>query len=79
MSAVKTVAWLADSAGYKTVGQIRKALQEIENLGIDPADWYAIDLPYSVDLTWSNSSSEGNYDVMFIRQDISRWAELNVR
>ncbi len=69
MSAVKTVAWLAEPAGYKTVGQIRKALQEIENLGIDPADWYTIDLPYHVDITWSNSSSEGNYDVMFIRQD----------
>jgi amino acid adenylation domain-containing protein len=68
MSAVKTVAWLTDQAGYKTVGQIRKALQEIE-MGVDPADWDAIDLPYSVDLTWSSSSSEGNYDVMFIRQD----------
>ncbi|WP_295615448.1 non-ribosomal peptide synthetase [Chamaesiphon sp. GL140_3_metabinner_50] len=70
MSAVKTVAWLVDGAGYKTVGQIRKALQEIENLGIDPADWYAIDLPYRVDITWSNSSNEGDYDVMFIRQDL---------
>uniref|UniRef100_UPI00286E5BBF phosphopantetheine-binding protein n=1 Tax=Chamaesiphon sp. VAR_69_metabat_338 TaxID=2964704 RepID=UPI00286E5BBF len=68
ISAVKTVAWLAEPAGYKTVGQIRKALQEIE-MGIDPADWDTIDLPYSVDLTWSSSSSEGNYDVMFIRQD----------
>ncbi len=68
MSAVKTVAWLAEPAGYKTVGQIRKALQEIE-MGLDPADWEAIDLPYRVDLTWSNSSSEGNYDAMFIRQD----------
>ncbi len=71
MSAVKTVAWLADGSGYKTVGQIRKALQEIENLGVDPEDWDAIDLPYRVDITWSNSSSEGDYDVMFIRQDVA--------
>jgi amino acid adenylation domain-containing protein len=69
MSAVKTVAWLADPAGYKTVGQIRKALQENEHLGVDPADWDSIDLPYKVDLTWSSSSDRGDYDVMFIRQD----------
>jgi amino acid adenylation domain-containing protein len=84
MSAVKTVALLTDPAGYKTVGQIRKALQEIE-MGVNPAEWDAIDLRYSVDLTWSDSSSEGNYDVMFVRQDavtepaISRHRPTDIR
>ena len=69
ISAVTAAAWLAEGSSYKTVGQIRKALPEIE-MGVDPEDWYAIDVPYNIDITWSNSSSEGDYDVIFIRQDL---------
>ncbi|MFN6483743.1 MULTISPECIES: non-ribosomal peptide synthetase [unclassified Nostoc] len=69
MAAVKTAEWLSDVEGFKTVGQIRKALQEIENIGIEPEDFYTLDVPYKVDITWSNSSIEGCYDVIFVRQD----------
>jgi amino acid adenylation domain-containing protein len=69
-SAVKTAEWLSNGESFKTVGQIRKALQEIENLGVDPEDFYGLNLPYKVDITWSNSNTEGNYDVIFVRQDI---------
>ncbi|MHC5762852.1 amino acid adenylation domain-containing protein [Nostoc sp.] len=69
MSAIKTVEWLSDVEGFKTVGQIRKALQELENFGVDPEDFYALNVPYSVDITWSHSSTEGHYDVVFVRQD----------
>ncbi|PHM06521.1 non-ribosomal peptide synthetase [Nostoc sp. 'Peltigera malacea cyanobiont' DB3992] len=69
MSAIKTAEWLSDVKGFKTVGQIRKALQELENFGVDPEDFYALNLPYRVDITWSHSSTEGDYDVVFVRQD----------
>ncbi|KYC42605.1 non-ribosomal peptide synthetase [Scytonema hofmannii PCC 7110] len=69
MSAVKTAEWLSDVESFKTVGQIRKALQELENFGVDPEDLYALNVPYRVDITWSHSSTKGHYDVVFIRQD----------
>ncbi|RCJ36667.1 non-ribosomal peptide synthetase [Nostoc punctiforme NIES-2108] len=69
MSAIKTAEWLSDVKGFKTVGQIRKALQELENFGVEPEDFYALNVPYSVEITWSHSSTEGHYDVVFVRQD----------
>lgn len=69
MSAVKTCEWISDVEGFKTVAQIRKALQEIENFGIYPENFYALNVPYRVDISWSDSSLEGHYDVAFIRQD----------
>lgn len=68
-AAVKTAEWLSDIEDFKTVGQIRKALQKLQNLGVNPEDFYALDLPYSVDISWSDSSTEGRYDVVFVRQD----------
>ncbi|MHC5741519.1 MAG: amino acid adenylation domain-containing protein [Nostoc sp.] len=69
MSAIKTAEWLSDVKDFKTVGQIRKALQELENFGVEPEDFYALNVPYSVEITWSHSSTEGHYDVVFVRQD----------
>ncbi|BDI18019.1 hypothetical protein ANSO36C_38210 [Nostoc cf. commune SO-36] len=70
MPAVKTAEWLSDIEGYKTVGQIRKALQELENIGVELEDFYILDINYKVDITWSRSSIEGHYDVVFVRQNI---------
>ncbi|MCC5669654.1 amino acid adenylation domain-containing protein [Nostoc sp. CHAB 5784] len=69
MAAVKTAEWLSDIEGFKTVGQMRKALQELEDFGVEPEDFYTLDAPYKVDITWSHSSIEGRYDVVFVRQD----------
>ncbi|MEH2415117.1 amino acid adenylation domain-containing protein [Nostoc sp.] len=69
MSAVKTAEWLSEVKGFKTVGQIRRALQELENFGVEPEDLYALNVPYRVDITWSHSSIQGHYDLVFVRQD----------
>ncbi|MEH2138507.1 amino acid adenylation domain-containing protein [Nostoc sp.] len=69
MAAVKTAEWLSNVEGFKTVGQMRKALQEIENLGVEPEDLYTLDVPYGVEITWSHSNIQGQYDVLFVRQD----------
>lgn len=69
MAAVKTAKWLSDVENCQTVGQMRKTLQELQNLGVDPEDFYALDVPYSVDISWSSLSTEGHYDVVFVQQD----------
>ncbi|MBD0389119.1 MAG: methyltransferase domain-containing protein, partial [Nostoc sp. C3-bin3] len=69
IAAVKTAEWLSDVEGFKTVGQMRKALQELENLGVEPENFYTLDVPYKIDITWSNSNIQEFYDVVFVRQD----------
>ncbi|MBD0264471.1 MAG: methyltransferase domain-containing protein, partial [Tolypothrix sp. Co-bin9] len=69
MAAVKTAEFLSDVEGFKTVAQMRKALQELENLGVEPEDLYTLNVPYEVDITWSHSNIKEFYDVVFVRQD----------
>jgi ubiquinone/menaquinone biosynthesis C-methylase UbiE/acyl carrier protein len=71
MAAVKTAEWLSGAEEFKTVSQMREALQRLQNVGVDPEDFWAFadTLPYRVDITWSDSGSEGRYDVLFVRQE----------
>ncbi len=72
ISAVKTAEWLSDTEGFKTVGEIRRALQQLENCGVDPEDFSGLNVPYRVEITWSHSSTEGYYDVIFVRQGVDK-------
>jgi acyl carrier protein len=69
MAALKTAKWLSGAGEFKTVGQFQQALQELQDLGVEPEEWWAIgeQLPYSVEISWSDSGTEGHYDVLFIR------------
>ncbi len=71
IEAVKTAQWLSGAGEFQTVGQFQKALQELQNLGEEPEDWWALGeaLPYSVEVSWSESGPEGRYDVVFVRQE----------
>ncbi|KAB8320294.1 non-ribosomal peptide synthetase [Tolypothrix campylonemoides VB511288] len=73
MAAVKTAEWLSGAEDFKTVAQMREALQKLQNLGVDPEDFYALanQLPYNVNISWSDSGSEGRYDVVFVKEDAS--------
>lgn len=68
MAAVKTAQWLSGAQEAKTVGQFQKALQELQNLGVEPEDFWVMgeELPYSVDISWSDSGAEGYYDVLLV-------------
>ncbi len=70
MAAVKILEWLSGVEDFRTVGQIRKVQED--NLGVDPEDLYDLNIPYNVDISWSNLSNEGRYDVVFTRQDASK-------
>ncbi len=67
-AAVKTAEWLSGAEEFKTVSQMREALQKLQDLGVDPEDWYALaeELSYSVDISWSDSGTDGHYDVVFV-------------
>jgi acyl carrier protein len=72
MAAVKTADWLGtETEAPKTVGQMRDALQQLAP-GIDPEDWWnlATELPYTVDVSWSNADSTGCYDVIFQHRSV---------
>jgi amino acid adenylation domain-containing protein len=70
IAAVKTAEWLSGAEEFKTAAQMREDLQKNKNLGIEPEDWYALNVPYRINIAWSDSGSEGRYDVVFIRQDV---------
>ncbi|MFE1748583.1 condensation domain-containing protein [Coleofasciculus sp. H7-2] len=68
MAAVKTAEWLSGAAEFKTAGQMREALQTLQNSGVDPEDFYTLDVPYNVDISWSHSGTDGRYNVVFVSQ-----------
>jgi acyl carrier protein len=68
MAAVKTAESLSSAEEFKTAGQMREALQKLQNVGVEPEDFWALadELPYSINISWSDSGSEGRYDVVFV-------------
>ena len=71
VGAIATVEWLSGAEEFKTVAQMREALEKLQ-IGVDPEDLYALaeQLPYSIDISWSDSTHEGRYDVVFVKQDV---------
>jgi acyl carrier protein len=69
MAAVKAAEWLSGADELKTVSQMREALEKLQDIGIDPEDFWALadELSYRVDISWSDSGTEGRYDVVFVR------------
>ncbi|MBC1235685.1 non-ribosomal peptide synthetase [Nostoc sp. 2RC] len=63
--------WLTSPGGVATVGDMRQFLEKNSQYqGIEPEDFWTLskDLPYSIDITWSNCGDNGRYDVIFKRQ-----------
>jgi amino acid adenylation domain-containing protein len=66
-AAVKAAELLSVVDKFPTAGQLQKAVEKVEDLGVDPEAWYALEVPYNVNTSWSNSDSQGRYDVVFAR------------
>ena len=66
-AAVKAAELLSVVDKVPTAGQLHKVLEKIDNLGVDPEAWYALQVPYNVSIAWSDSNSDGRYDVVFSR------------
>ncbi|MEG4487150.1 amino acid adenylation domain-containing protein [Microcoleus sp. D2_18a_B4] len=66
-AAVKAAELLSVVDKFPTAGQLQKAVEKVEDLGVDPEAWYALEVPYNVNISWSNSDTQGRYDVVFAR------------
>ncbi|MEH2072606.1 MAG: amino acid adenylation domain-containing protein [Nostoc sp.] len=64
---VKAVELLKNSQDLTNVSQLHQALQAIATNGIDPEELWALseELPYTIDISWSDDSVNGEYKVVF--------------
>jgi amino acid adenylation domain-containing protein/thioester reductase-like protein len=64
---VKTIELLNSPDMPKTVEELRTHLEQLTQIGIDPEELWNLseDLPYLLDITWSESSLVDCYDVVF--------------
>ena len=79
LSDVKSLELLTHNFELQTVSQLQQALQDDTSTGIEPEDLWSLsqDLPYVAHISWSNSSTDGSYDVIF--QHCSTVAEIPVQ
>jgi amino acid adenylation domain-containing protein len=66
---IHLVQWLKNSEAPETVGDIKQVLSSLEDRGVEPEAFWALekDFPYSVQITWSNNGAGDRYDVIFKR------------
>ncbi|MEH2198511.1 amino acid adenylation domain-containing protein [Nostoc sp.] len=66
---LQLVQWLANSEATETVGEIKQVLSSLEDRGIEPEVFWALekDFPYSVQITWSGNGAGDRYDAIFTR------------
>ncbi|MEH2333128.1 amino acid adenylation domain-containing protein [Nostoc sp.] len=64
---LQLVQWLGNSEVTETVGEIKQILSSLENQGVEPEVFWALekDFPYSVQITWSGNGAGDRYDVIF--------------
>jgi len=74
---VKTIELLNSPDGPKTVGEVRSHLEQLPQIGIDPEELWNLseDLPYFLDITWSESSVVDCYDVVFRHREQEKVAQ----
>jgi amino acid adenylation domain-containing protein/thioester reductase-like protein len=68
LAEVHTLEWLSSSDRHDTIGELRsEKLQQFQDAGVDPEILWSLshDLPYSIDITWSQFGANGCYDVVF--------------
>lgn len=67
---VKLVDWLRSSECPATVEKLREGLLRLEETGVDPEDFWALQdqLPYAVELSFARHAADGRYDVAFRRR-----------
>ncbi|MBW4636662.1 MAG: amino acid adenylation domain-containing protein [Gloeocapsa sp. UFS-A4-WI-NPMV-4B04] len=70
---VKTVELLA-ADDVQTVGDLQMLLPSVVGEGVDPENLWALscDFPYFIDINWSNSRTDGNYDVLLQRTNTDK-------
>lgn len=65
---IKLLELLQGDADLQTVGELRRYLRQVTPAGVEPEAWWALDLPYTVELDYSVDALDC-YDVRFRRRD----------
>lgn len=68
---IKALELLTHDRELNNVGELQAALDKnTANVGVDPEAFWSLaeDLPYIINIHWSNSTNDGNYDVIFGRR-----------
>jgi hypothetical protein len=68
---LKAQTCLADEDRPASVGDLREVLEVAStSMGVDPEDVWSLgqELPYDIDISWSDSGQDGCYDVVFKRR-----------
>ncbi|MEH2349577.1 MAG: amino acid adenylation domain-containing protein [Nostoc sp.] len=70
---VKAVELLKKSKGVTTVDELRQAIQAIATTGVDPEELWTLseELPYIVDISWSENSVDGQFQVVFKKRTLA--------
>ena len=68
---VRTLNWLNGSDEQGTLDELRKSIKAMDERGVDPEELGAIasDLPYRMDLSYSDWGADGRMDVVFRRAE----------
>ncbi|HVG21000.1 MAG TPA: amino acid adenylation domain-containing protein, partial [Blastocatellia bacterium] len=71
MRDLQAVEILSGEDGPETVGELRDALSRLGSDAVDPEDMWRLgdELPYSVNITWSNAPRHDCFDVVFRRRE----------
>jgi amino acid adenylation domain-containing protein len=74
----KTLKWLNSSEGPETVGEWRSVLDQQSAVGIDPEELWSLsqEFPYTIDISWLETSADGSYEVIFRRHSGQEFAEF---
>ncbi|HEV7667185.1 MAG TPA: amino acid adenylation domain-containing protein [Thermoanaerobaculia bacterium] len=67
LAAVETAERLAEPGGLATAVEIAAAIQAAVERGVEPEDFWRLgkELSYEVEVLWSDSASDGSYEVRF--------------
>lgn len=70
---IKLMELLSAASGDESVGELRAALYEsLRDDAVEPEDlWSLEDLPYSIEISWTNAGTDGLFDVAFRRHPIT--------
>jgi amino acid adenylation domain-containing protein len=64
---IQVMKLLKGNADFKTVKDVRQHLQAVKPTGIEPEEWWRLDLPYQVEI-YTSAEALDCYDVMFSHQ-----------
>ncbi|MDF5732379.1 MAG: amino acid adenylation domain-containing protein, partial [Rhizonema sp. PD38] len=75
---VKAIELLASSNTLQNVAQLRETVREITQGAVDPEDIWALsaELPYAVEINWSDPGNDGHYDVVLKREGKTSTSQL---